>query len=128
MAGYRLIRRFKRRIPKFRVVGTEYRLIIEPFPDGLSYIEITDRLYDLLDSLLHELMYDEETGAIRWPDHHRVRISLQSANLHHDIYVPFIPPSEMTADRIMLSVERVLQLNDSWLAHIWTTKPTFPHN
>jgi len=115
MSGYTLTRTFTRRIPTFNVMGTEYHISIDPFPEGLSYQELCDRLHMVIDGVIRELMYEEETGDLRWPDHDRVRLSLQSGNLHHDVYIPFVPPSELTAERLMLSVERVLQSNESWL-------------
>jgi G:T-mismatch repair DNA endonuclease (very short patch repair protein) len=49
------------------------------------------------------------------PDYHRVRLSLRSSDLSHDVWVPFSKPSELTADRILFEVERVLQSQKQWL-------------
>ena len=51
----------------------------------------------------------------RYPDTDRVRFSLSSPGLDHDIWIPFGPPSELTLGRVMESVEKVLQSNRRWL-------------
>ena len=114
MVQYELVRRYARRIPKFGIVGTEFHLRVFAFPEGLDYVALCDQLYDVLAAMLRELMYDA-SGVCRWSDHHRVRLSLQSASLDHEIWIPFLPPSQLTVERIMLSVERVLQSNQGWL-------------
>ena len=38
-----------------------------------------------------------------------------SPGLHHEIWIPFIPPDEMTVERVLISVERVLQSDKKWL-------------
>ena len=64
--------------------------------------------------MLEELLLDPDTGT-RYPEHDRVRMSITSRGLHHDVWLPFMPPSHMTVERLMLSVEKVLQSQKSWL-------------
>ena len=45
----------------------------------------------------------------------RVRLTVTSASLDHEIWLPFMTPGELTAERIMIEVERVIQSNDEWL-------------
>ncbi len=47
---YELVRQFERRIVKFDVTGTEYRLRVHPLPNGVSYDDAVRLLYDVLDS------------------------------------------------------------------------------
>ena len=47
--------------------------------------------------------------------HDRVRLTLNSANLEREIWLPFMLPAQLTADRVMVEVERVLQSNQDWL-------------
>lgn len=47
--------------------------------------------------------------------HDRVRLSLHSANLDHEIWLPFMPRDLLTADRIMIEAERVMQSKKEWL-------------
>ena len=47
--------------------------------------------------------------------HDRVRLTIMSEGLNHEIWLPFMTPAQLTADRIMFEVERVLQSNKEWL-------------
>ena len=38
-----------------------------------------------------------------------------SPGLHHEIWIPFIPPDEMSVERVLISIERVLQSDKKWL-------------
>ena len=111
---YHLDRVINRRIAKFGIEGTEYRLTVGDVPPDLHYLIVVDMVHDLLDRVLQELLLDGE-GNPRYPDHHRVRFTLRSEGLQHEIWIPFTPPSQLTVDRIMLSVEKVLQSDQQWL-------------
>ena len=74
--------------------------------------------------ILKELLY--ENDAPRYPNHHRVRLSIMSPGLHHEIWIPFIPPDEMTVERVLISVEHVLQSDKKWL-FAGTMRLTFVH-
>ena len=56
---------------------------------------------------------DELTESVE--PHNRVRLTLTSQALHHEIWLPFMTPEQLTADRIMVEVDRVVQSNDRWL-------------
>ena len=47
--------------------------------------------------------------------HDQVRLTLTSRYLHHEIWVPFMTPEQLTAERVMTEVDRVVQSNDQWL-------------
>ena len=47
--------------------------------------------------------------------HDRVRLTLTSRFLHHEIWLPFMRPDQLTPDRVMVEIERVVQSNDQWL-------------
>ena len=111
---YNLENVFHRRSRKFNVDETVYSLTMAPFPAGLTYGAIVERLHRLFDELLRELLFDEN-GEPRYPETDRVRLSISSPDLSHSIWIPFIPPSEMTVDRVLESVERVLQSAREWL-------------
>ena len=64
--------------------------------------------------MLEELLVNPDTGA-RYPDHDRVRLSISTRALHHEVWLPFMPPSHMSAERLMISVEKVLQSQKTWL-------------
>ena len=44
-----------------------------------------------------------------------IGLSIMSPLLYHDIWISFIPPSEMTVETILVSIERVLQRVKKWL-------------
>ena len=37
------------------------------------------------------------------------------ARMDHEIWFPFLTPDQLTADRVMVEVDRVIQSNDAWL-------------
>ena len=49
-----------------------------------------------------------------------------SPGLHHEIWIPFIPPDEMTVERVLISTECVLQSDKKWL-FAGTMRLTFVH-
>ena len=78
----------------------------------------------LPEGILRELLY--ENDAPRYPNHHRVRLSIMSPGLHHEIWIPFIPPDDMSVERVLISIERVLQSDKKWL-FARTMRVTFVH-
>ena len=78
----------------------------------------------LPEGILRELLY--ENDAPRYPNHHRVRLSIMSPGLHHEIRIPFIPPDDMSVERVLISIERVLQSDKKWL-FAGTMRVTFVH-
>ena len=111
---YEFERVFNRRIPKFGIDGTEYRLRVSDVPVGLHYLLVADLVHDVLERVLLDLLYTDD-GIARYPHHHRVRLSLMAEGLDHEIWIPFVPPAELTVDRVMVSVEKVLQSKKEWL-------------
>ena len=55
----------------------------------------------------------ELTEAIQ--PHDRRRLTLTSQTLHHEIWLPFMTLQQLTADHVMVEVDRVVQFNDRWL-------------
>ena len=49
-----------------------------------------------------------------------------SPGLYHEIWIPFIPPDEMTVERVLINVECVLQSDKKWLFGV-TMRLTFVH-
>ena len=56
---------------------------------------------------------DELTESVQPHDH--VHLTLTSQTLHHEIWLPFMMPEQLMADRVMVEVIRVVQSNDKWL-------------
>ena len=44
-----------------------------------------------------------------------VRLTINSRHLDHEIWLPFMRRDQLTADRVMIEAERVLQSNSDWL-------------
>ena len=65
---------------------------------------------DVLSDLL-----EAEDGRLLYPEHHRVRFSLIAPDMEHEIWIPFLPPSQLTVDRVMMAIEKVLQSQSQWL-------------
>ena len=47
--------------------------------------------------------------------HDRVRLTMMAQSFHHEIWLPFMRPDQLTADRVMTEVDRVIHSNDTWL-------------
>ena len=62
----------------------------------------------IVSDLLERLMRDVE-------NHHRVRLTVSSTRLSHEIWLPYMSPEQLTADRVLVEVERVLQSQKDWL-------------
>ena len=58
-------------------------------------------------------MIDPATGD-RIPNHHRVRLSIRSDLLDHEIWLPFMAPDQLTVHRLFMAVEKVLQSKKEW--------------
>ena len=58
----------------------------------------------MFDELLRELLFFE-SGEPRYPETDRVWLSVSSLDLSHTIWIPFVPLSEMTVERVLESVE-----------------------
>ena len=58
--------------------------------------------------LIHQLLEDVQP-------HDRVRLTLNSTRLDHEIWLPFMKSTELTADRVMVEAERVMQSKKEWV-------------
>ena len=81
----------RRRSHKFNVDERVYNFTMAPFPAGLSYGAIHDRLHRLFEGLLSELLL-HENGEPLYPNTDRVRLSINSPDLSHAIWIAFVPP------------------------------------
>ena len=75
--------------------------------------------------MLQELLFFEN-GDWRHPSTDRVRLSLSSPDLNHAIWIAFMPPEELTVDRVLEAVERVLQSSREWLLTAEFVHATLP--
>ena len=107
-AAYEIINVRHRHIRKFNVEGRDFRLRIKSFEREKSYPEILQLLYTTFDALLEEMLFQVAPRD-------KVRLSIQAPALTHEIWIPFVSPNQLTSDRILLEIERVVQSDDAWL-------------
>lgn len=91
----------EKKIEKFRATATYYNVSINNMEvEGLANILKT------LKQIFHSILLDI-TQMI--PDSDLVRISIDNPELDFPITLEFIPRHELTVDRILSEIERVLQ-------------------
>ena len=56
---------------------------------------------------------EELTAKVQPQD--RVRLTIMARELNHEIWLPFMTPSQLTTERVMVEVERVVQSNELWI-------------
>ena len=95
----------EQRIEKFKTTASTYKLT---FKD----IEISDNIMSTLKKLFSAL-FSDLTRKSKPID--LVRITVQSPSLDYPIAIPFLKVTELTADRFMSEVERVLQSNEDFI-------------
>ena len=47
--------------------------------------------------------------------HDRVRLTISAPTMNHELWLPFMTLDQLTTDRVMVEVDRVIQSNDAWL-------------
>ena len=95
----------EQRIEKFKTTASTYKVT---FKD----IEISDNILSTLKKLFSAL-FSDLTRKSKPID--LVRITVQSPSLDYPIAIPFLKVTELTADRFMSEVERVLQSNEDFI-------------
>ena len=88
----------QRRIPKSQVQGYEYNL----------EIDLQQRNQTFIVNIIDEL-----SASVQSHDH--VCLTITSRSIHHEIWLPFMMTEQLTADHVMVEIDRVVQSNDTWL-------------
>ena len=70
-------------------------------------------MYSLKYSFFFEDILSEISADVQ--PHDMVRLTINSPLLSHEIWLPFMRPDQLDADRVMVEVDRVIQSNDEWL-------------
>lgn len=73
----------------------------------IPFIAITRAIYLILDAVLGKVL-------LKAKPNDPVRIRLYSRGLKHPIWIPPMPRSQLSVDRVMLHVEKVLQSNENF--------------
>ena len=93
------------RIEKFRTRASSYKV---HFKD----IEVTDDILSTL-RILFSSLFEELTKGSKSED--LVRLTVQSPSLNYPIVIPFLKIPQLTVDRFMAEIERVLQSNEDFV-------------
>ena len=102
---YQIIEEKFRKVPKFQSIARDMNLKITP-------PAIDEDLMETLDRVFSNLIKDLTTGM---RDPHRVRMTIQSPHLGYEIWLPFMKPDELTAERLLAEVEKVIQSNEKFM-------------
>ena len=108
MASYKIIDRTQRKSRIFRTDAIQLTVKFEDLPtQQLTPNQLLERLRRHFEELLDDVLRDSTENT-------RVRMALQSPQLAREIYVPFHPAEEMTADLILEEIEKVIQSNENF--------------
>jgi hypothetical protein len=107
---FNLVKRRERNVRKFNVKGTEFTLRIANPPDNATYDEAFQHLSAAVDEMLGHIKQTEEIE-----DGDMMRLSITASTLDNEIWIPFMRSELLTADRVFVEVERVLQSKKEWV-------------
>ena len=94
---------------KFNMMAKNYRVQFNNTLDNVDLLKSQNRTYDIFDRLLRDV-----TEGMHSTD--QVRFVLQSNQLQSPISLPFCPLEELTTEKVLSQVEKVVQSNDEfWL-------------
>lgn len=95
----------EQQIPKFRTTGTTYKV-------SLKDIEITEDVLPALKRMFAAIIEDLTTSA---KSEDLVRMTVQTPSLDYPIVIPFMKTPELTVDRFITDIERVLKSNEDFV-------------
>ncbi|XP_070551552.1 uncharacterized protein [Ptychodera flava] len=99
---YSIIRVRERQVKKFNATAHDYEIQFNDIQPVRGFVQVMVVLQDVFESIISRL-----THGISPRD--RVRITLESPSLPYQIWLPFSPVQELTVDRVLGEIERVLQ-------------------
>ncbi len=102
---YKLQKVKEQRMEKFKTVASTYKV---SFKD----IEVTEDILTTLKKLFQAIFKDLTTGS---KSEDLVRMTVQSPSIDYPIVIPFMKVTELSADRFMAEIERVLQSNEDFV-------------
>ena len=91
-------------IDKFKTKGTNYTVRFNNVMANDEIKNLHERLHGVFQHIL-----DDTVGGI--PSHDRMRMVIHSTQLEYPIAFPFMAPQQLTTERILSAVERVVQSN-----------------
>ena len=104
---YRIQTIKERYAPKFKTTGKNYRVQFNNTLDNVDLLESQTRTYDIFDRLIQDV-----TKGMNPTD--QVRFILDSDQLQSPIILPFCALEELTTEKVLSQVEKVVQSNDDF--------------
>ena len=104
---YRIQTIKERYAPKFKTTGKNYRVQFNNTLDNVDLLESQTRTYDIFDRLIQDV-----TKGMNPTD--QVRFILDSDQLQSPITLPFCALEELTTEKVLSQVEKVVQSNDDF--------------
>ena len=104
---YRIQTIKERYAPKFKTTGKNYRVQFNNSLDNVDLLESQTRTYDIFDRLIQDV-----TKGMNPTD--QVRFILDSNQLQFPIALPFCALEELTTEKVLSQVEKVVQSNDDF--------------
>ena len=101
---YTLTKVKSQRIEKFKTTANSYKITFKN-------IEITENILTTLRQIFTAIFQDVTEGA---KSKDLVRVTVQSPTLDYPIVIPFLKLPELTADRFLSEIERVIQSNEDF--------------
>ena len=101
---YTLTKIKEQRIEKFKTIASSYKVTFQD-------IEVTEDVLSTLKTLFTGIFQDLTKGA---KSEDLVRLAVQSPSLDYPIVIPFLKIQELTANRFMSEIGRVLQSNEDF--------------
>ena len=95
----------EQRIEKFKTIASSYKV-------NFNDIDISENILSTLRRLF-SVLFEDLTRGSKSAD--LVRLTVQSPSLDYPIVIPFLPIPQLTADRFMAEIERVLQSNEDFV-------------
>ena len=93
--------------PKFKMVAKNYSVRFNNQLDNVNLLESQNRTYDIFDHLIKDV-----TEGMKSTD--QVRFVLSSNQLQFPISLPFCPLEQLTTEKVLAQVEKVVQSNEEF--------------
>ena len=92
---------------KFKTTGKNYRVQFNNTLDNVDLLQSQTRTYDIFDRLIQDV-----TKGMNPTD--QVRFMLDSKQLQHPITLSFCPLEELTTEKVLSQIEKVVQSNEEF--------------
>ena len=98
----------ERLIAKFKIKGSDYKVRVASFQRDVPFDQVVQVLHDVIEDILRDL-----TSNIQ--PHDKVPLTIRVPTMDQEIWLLFMTLDQLTADRVMVEVDCIIQSNDEWL-------------